>query len=147
MTFKTQKIKRGFAKLDYRVKMILVALDVRRACLGLPILRVTSTMRHEGTHATGRMADAGINGMTVMQIWQEYRWLLAKFPRKGRYKTVLLHDTSGKKEIRIKTLNNLLKYAKGKTMPRRTHLHFHIQVAGTKDTEYFEGHSTMLERL
>lgn len=147
MIFKTATIERGFQKLDYRVKVILIALDVRRACLGLPILVVTSTIREKGTHATGRMADGGINGMTIMQIWQEYRWLMAKFPRKGRYKTVLLHDTSSKKEIRIKTWNDLLKYAGNRTYLHQAHLHHHLQVSGLKDTEYFEGHSTVLERL
>lgn len=122
MIFKTAKIEQSFNKLDYRVKIILVALDVRRSMLNQPNLCVTSTIRKDGVHATTRAADVGVNGLSSVQRTIEAGWLCHHFPRKGKYRTALLHDV-------------------GKGM------HIHIQVAGTKDSEYFEAHSTVLERI
>ena len=119
MTFKTSKIERGFAKLDYRVKVILMMLDAHRDYMGEPELCVTSTIRKDGVHATGRAADVGVNGLVKLERVSEANWLNSRFPRKGKYKTALLHDVG-----------------RGN--------HIHLQVAGAKDTEYFEGHSTII---
>ena len=123
MTFKTKTIERGFHKLDYRVRLILIALDVRRTFWRLPEVVVTSTIRKDGVHATTRAADVGVNGMEKLERKAEARWLNWHFPRKGKYKTALLHDV-------------------GRGM------HVHIQVAGTKDTIYqMWGHLIVLERV
>ena len=129
MTFKTKKIERGFHKLDYRVKVILVALDVARAMENWPELVVTSTIRADGVHAVGRAADVGVNGLTIKQRREEWEWVNQRFPRRGRYKTAVLHRNKNPKTRK----------------PQRGQ-HFHLQVSGLNDTEYFENHKTILEK-